>query len=269
MAILKCVEVSHQYGNLRALLDINWDVFNGEFWGIIGPNGSGKTTLLKILSGTLKPTLGHIFFNGKDLCKTEKFKLSQHVSVVAQNTDLNMPFTCREIVSMGRFPHINFLGLLKKKDKDIILESMSMTKTLNFSERFIGELSGGERQRVFIAQALCQTRNIIILDEPTSHLDINYQIEILDLLKRINWEEKTTIIVSLHDLNLASAYCDKLLLLKNGRLYAKGAPSDIISAQTIEDVYKVKAEVLVNPSTKNLQVIPISSYLSRKASSNK
>lgn len=265
---IKCENISHQYGNIKAVIDVSWGIKRGEFWGIIGPNGSGKSTLLRALSGTLKPSFGSVFLDNIDIYRKRIKDVAKEISFVPQTNNLSLTFTCREIVGMGRYPHLNFLGFEKKKDGFIIDEVMNLTRTAYLKDRFVCGLSGGEQQRILIAQALCQTRNILILDEPTSHLDINYQLEILDLLKKINNEENTTILVSLHDLNLASAYCDKLLMLKSGRVFAEGTPPDVISTTIIQDVYKVNAEVNINPSTKKLHVIPLSPYLSKKAGSS-
>ncbi|HIE26326.1 TPA: ABC transporter ATP-binding protein [Candidatus Poribacteria bacterium] len=215
-AVIEVYDLSYKYNLDRSLVlnRINFDVRQGEILGIVGPNGSGKSTLLKLLSGVLKPVEGRILLLGRPLARLNHKSIAKIIAVVPQNTVISFPFTVREIVLMGRSPHLGLLQIERDKDFKISERAMMYTNSLEFADRKIDELSGGERQRVIIARALAQEPQIILLDEPTVHLDLKHQIEIFDLIKQLNIENLMTVVVVSHDLNLAGEYCDRFILLR-------------------------------------------------------
>ena len=231
------------------LKDITFSVNDGELMGIIGPNGSGKSTLLRAISRVLKPLKGEILFKGKEIEKMGFKELAQRVAVVSQSTaEITFNFTVIEYVLLGRIPYRKRFQVLETKtDEKIVANTMALTDITHLSERNVGELSGGERQRAIIARALAQEPELLLLDEPTTHLDIGHQIEILDLVKRLQRERNLTVVIVLHDLNLASLYCDRLLLLKEGRVHSLGTPEEILTYPIIEEVYKTLVVVEKNP----------------------
>ena len=231
------------------LKNITFNVANGELMGIIGPNGSGKSTLLRAISRVLKPVSGEILLKGEEIGKMKFRELAQRISVVSQSTENEMfNFTVREYILLGRTPYRKRFQILESEvDDRIVAEAMSLTDVAYLSERSIRELSGGERQRAIIARALAQEPELLLLDEPTTHLDIGHQVEILDLVKKLNRERNLTVVIVLHDLNLASLYCNRLLLLKEGTVHSAGTPEQILTYSIIEEVYKTLVVVEKNP----------------------
>ncbi len=252
------LEIKNLYGGYYKkdiIKGISLKIQKGEFLGIIGPNGSGKSTLLKLISGTIHRHQGQIIFQNKDITLTPLKELYRKIAFVEQDTLVNFAFTSWEIVLLGRTPHLRRLESESQKDKDIAHNAMSLTDTIKFKNEFINELSSGERQRVIIAKALAQEPILLFLDEPTSHLDIGHQIQILGLLKRLNKEKGLTVVIVLHDLNLASEYCDRLLLLNHGQTYHLGTPEDVLTYQAVETVYKTIVVVKKNPISSKPYVI--------------
>jgi len=229
--------ISFRYHEDWVLQNISFRVEKGEFVGVIGPNGSGKTTLLKILYRLLAPQKGEILFELVPLKKMDRTDIAKRVAVVAQETHLLFPFTVLETVLMGRSPYLKNLVFESEKDLEIAKKAMEWTKILPFSERPLDELSGGERKRVFIARALAQEPEVILLDEPTANLDIHHQIDFLDLIVALNRERGLTIVMASHDMNMASEFCDRLILLQGGRIYQMGTPEEVITRENIENVY--------------------------------
>ena len=246
------------YDKEFSLEDISFDVEAGGFLGIIGPNGSGKSTLLRLMSRALLPKKGDILFENRDIKNFKLKELCRKIAFVPQETLISFSFSVWEIVLMGRMPHLKRLQLETKKDFTVAENSLSMTDSLHLKNKKIDQLSAGERQRVIIAQALAQEPVLLFLDEPTSHLDIGHQIQILDLLKRLNREKNLTIVVVLHDLNLASEYCDKLVLLNEGRIFKKGGVKEVLTYQNVEAVYKTIVLVTSNPVTHKPHVLAVS-----------
>jgi iron complex transport system ATP-binding protein len=247
---LRLDSVSLGYGKQTVLRNISFEARPGEMLGIIGPNGSGKSTLIRGVTRLIQPGNGKIFLDGSDISRVNRQKLAQLVAVVPQNPTLPEPFTALEVVLMGRTPHLGLLRYEGKHDMAIVKSVMEATHTLAFAERRIGELSGGERQRLTIARALAQEPKIILMDEPTANLDINYQIETLDLARQLCRKQKLIVVVTLHDLNLASQYCDRLVVLSEGTVYCQGIPQTVINAQTIKDVYGADVYVYPHPVNK-------------------
>jgi len=234
--------------DLRFLLqDINFEVETKELIGIIGPNGAGKTTLLRAITRIIKPQRGEIFFEGRNIWQMGFKELAQKIAVVTQGPLTNF-MTVEEFVLLGRIPHFKKLQFLETKlDLEIAKKAMTLTDTLRLKDRLIEEISGGERQLVLIARALAQEPQLLLLDEPTAHLDITHQVGILDLISRLNREFGLTVIMVLHDLNLASEYCQQLALINAGRIYKTGPPEEVLQYQIIEQVYKTMVVVERNP----------------------
>lgn len=229
------------------LQDVSFQLRKGEFVGVIGPNGSGKTTLLKILYRLLSPQQGEVFFDRLSLEKMSRGEIAKKIAVVAQETYPAFPFRAIEMVLMGRSPYLGHLMFESPKDLEIAKKAMEWTETLPISQRPIDELSGGERKRVYIARALAQEPEMILLDEPTSNLDIHHQVEFLDLVLSLNREKGLTILMASHDLNLASEYCDRLIFLQNGKIYKMGSPEEVMTRENIEKVYGCEVWVDRNP----------------------
>ena len=263
-AIYRVKNLRFRYDESWVLDGLSFEVREGEILGIIGPNGSGKTTILRILSSVLIPQGGEVRIRGKNLLELKQKEIAQIIGVVPQDTYFPFPFTVGEVVLMGRSPWFSGFGFESSEDLQIASQAMALTNTLSFSNRLIFELSGGERQRVIIARALAQEAQVMLLDEPTAYLDIGYQIEIYDLIKKLNAEKKLTLIIVSHDLNLASEYCDRLILLDGGRIYKMGTPKEVITEENLSRVYQSKVLVEENPVTGAPRVTLLSKLMSRK-----
>lgn len=241
--------VSFAYASRSVLEDISFHIRGGDFVGIIGPNGSGKSTLLKNMSRVLAPQGGAIYLAEEDLEKIPRGRLARKIAVVPQETAVNFAFTVEEVVLMGRTPHLGRFQWEGPEDRRIAREAMEATGILPLAQRPITTLSGGERQRAIIAQALAQQPRVLLLDEPTSHLDISHQVEIFELLRVLSQREQVTVIANLHDLNLAAQYCDYLILLSEGRVFALGSPAKVLTPENVEAVYGTEVLVDLNPAT--------------------
>jgi len=237
--------VSLGYDHQAILHDVSMQARPSQILGLVGPNGSGKSTLIKGMTRTIELLSGHISIGGRDMRTIKRDQLARLVATVPQDPALPAAFTAFEVVLMGRTPHLGLLRHEGGKDLAIAWQAMEATHTQSFAERRVNELSGGERQRLIIARALTQQPKAMLLDEPTANLDINHQVEILNLVKSLCLEQGLTVIIALHDLNLAAQYCDWMVMLNGGRVYAEGTPLDILTASNIKKVYG--AEVCVYP----------------------
>jgi iron complex transport system ATP-binding protein len=247
--ILQVNNVSAGYGRHIVLRDISFSVEKGEFLGILGPNGSGKSTLLKVLSRVIPPLQGDVLFENNNITDLRPRELAQKIAFVAQETVINFPFTVWEIVLMGRIPFVGKFQLETKRDFNFAQEALAAVNSLDLRDSNITQLSAGERQRVIIAKALCQQPILLFLDEPTAHLDISYKVEILNLLKQLNENKNLTVIIVLHDLNLASQYCNRIILLKDGRLVCDGDISEVLTKINIDKVYNTEVVLDRHPFT--------------------
>ncbi len=226
-----------QYRQTWVLRDVSFRASKGDFIGVIGPNGSGKTTLLKVLSHEVTPQRGNVLLDGVPLKKLRRSEIARRIAVVPQETHFLFPFSALEVVLMGRTPYLGHHLFESQKDLDVATEVMEQTETLSLADRPIDELSGGERKRVFIARALAQEPEVILLDEPTANLDIHHQVDFLDLISALNRETGLTILMASHDMNIASEFCRSLLLLQGGVLKKMGSPGEVITRENIEHVY--------------------------------
>jgi iron complex transport system ATP-binding protein len=253
--MIECKNISFGYADKRVIEDISISFTPGIFYGIIGPNGSGKTTMLDLLSKHLNPASGGIYYQGKTLFSYSSMQLSKEFAVVPQNFYINFAFTVKEVVMMGRYPHIPRFAGPTSEDIRIVDEVMEKTGIRPFEHRFITELSGGERQRVVFARALAQNTPVLILDEATSNLDINYSISLFNVTEQGVKQEGKTVIAVMQDINLAAAYCDYLIFLYAGRIAAHGVTPEVLNAETIDAVFQVDAKIFHDSFSDSLQVV--------------
>jgi len=246
--ILKVENVSFAYDSTDVLQDVCFDVRKGDILGIVGPNGSGKTTLLKCLNRVLKPKSGAVLVGIQNIGRMRRKQIAREMGVVPQDSSVNFPFTVLEIVLMGRTPHLKLLSGESAEDLRIVRQAMARAGVDHLADRRINEISGGQRQLVFIARALAQAPRVLLLDEPTLHLDINHQLEILELLKDLAHREKITTVWVSHDLNLAARYSDGLILLHRGIIIASGSPQSVLTRENIREAYGVEVEINLTDS---------------------
>jgi iron complex transport system ATP-binding protein len=243
------------YSGAEVLRGVSIDLAEGDFVGVIGPNGSGKTTLLRSMSRALEPMSGRVELDGRDVYSIPAREFARRVAVVPQDTIVAFDFSVIEIVLMGRSPRLGRFAVESAGDTSIAFEALELTGTGHLRDRSINALSGGERQRVMVARALAQEPEVLLLDEPTSHLDISFQFEIMDLIRSLNRERSLTVLAVLHDLSLASQYCDRLVLIGDGSVQAAGAPEDVITSENIRRVYGAEVWVRKHPTTHRPYVI--------------
>ena len=248
---------SHVQEEVQVLDAVSLEVQRGTIVGLLGPNGSGKTTLLRIVSGVLKPLAGSVRLDGRPIEQLSRRDLARRVAVEPQETHSTFDFSVLDMVLMGRYPHLGPFALEGAADQAIARDALAVTGTAAFETRAFATLSGGEKQRVVIASALAQASDMLLLDEPTAALDLRYQFEITLLLRRLNAERGTTMIVSTHDLNLAAALCERIVLLKQGRVLAQGPTRETLTAENIRLLYDVDADVQFHPRAGHLTVVPI------------
>lgn len=247
------------YDSKVILKDINLTIEENEFLGIIGPNGSGKTTLIRAMTRIIRPRSGRVVWDGQDISEIDLRDLARLAAVTSQGYDTEFDITVCDYVLLGRIPYRRpFQFLETAKDKEIVEQAIALTESGPFKDRLLKELSAGERQLVFIARALAQEPKLLFLDEPTSHLDIAHQVKILDLIRRLNKKNKITVIIILHDLNLAGEYCDRIVLMDMGRVYKIGSPEEILTYQNIERVYKTIVMVEKNPISAKPYILLVS-----------
>lgn len=244
--LLQITDLRGGYENFQ-LSDVHFTLDKGDFAGIIGPNGSGKSTLLKLMMGNLKPTKGKVMFDGNDLTRMPAIKKAQSIAVVNQRiADTSM--TVIEYVLLGRIPYRQLFQFFERKEDIAKAEKyMEMTGIQKYRNVPLSSLSGGEQQLAAITRALTQEPKLLLLDEPTSMLDISHQVQVLDLVSKMNYELELTVLMIIHDLNLASTYCNRLLLMDQGKLYKDGTPQEVLHYQVIEDVYKTVVLTIENP----------------------
>jgi len=240
-----------------ALRDISVSVAPGSLTGLLGPNGCGKTTLLKLLSGVLKPELGSVRLGEREVRLLSARTIAQQIAVVPQETHPALEFTVLEMVLMGRHPPLGAFQLEGPNDLAIAREALLATGTAHLAGRSYMTLSGGEKQRVVIASALAQKPSVLLLDEPTASLDLGYQLEIASLLKQLNRERGVTMVLATHDLNLAAALCDTLVLVREGRVLMQGPTNDVLTSATVQQLYGVIADVTFHERAGHMTVIPV------------
>ena len=255
--MLSCSHAAVGYGEKLVLRDVSFQITKGEYVALIGSNGTGKSTLIKCVSGLLPLEGGEMQICGKDLRRLKARERARMVAVVPQSYYVDYGFTVEDIVMMGRNPYIDLRHRESKKDREIAERAMELTKTTQFRDRLYNELSGGERQRVILARAITQQPQIILLDEPTSALDLHHQIEVMELIRDLNEKEQITVMAVLHDINLASRFCSRIVILKDGKVKADGTPQEVINRDEMEALYDMKLFVKNNPLLGKPEIIPI------------
>lgn len=241
--VLKAKSIQVNYGEKKILKDVSIEVKDGEIVSVIGPNGSGKSTLIKTLSRCIKPASGEIYLRGKNMANLPTRVIAQEMAILPQFKNTPMDITVKDLVSYGRFPHLNFGERLSKEDYTIIDWAIEKTKLKNLRSRYLSTLSGGELQRAWIAMSLAQKPNILLLDEPTTFLDISYQLELLEIIKELNKSLNLTVVMVLHDLNQAARYSDNIFVLSDGRMWEYSHPDSILKAELLKEVFNIDGHI--------------------------
>ena len=247
--------ITFYYADTKVIDDFSINLAAAKFYGIIGPNGSGKTTIIDLLVNHRQPAEGTLNYRGRKLAGYSKYELSREIALVPQNFYINFPFTVQEIVMMGRYPRIPRFASPAAEDREIVRTVMEQSRIVEFADRYVTELSGGERQRVVFARALAQKTPVLILDEATSNLDINYTISLLNIAAAGVRQEGKTVIAVMQDINLAAAFCDHLIFMAKGRIMADGPTDEILNPETLHSVFGVDAKVYFEDYCNSLQVV--------------
>ncbi len=255
--LLKLDKISYSYpGGIQAVCDVSLRLKQGGFTALMGANGSGKTTLARIASGVLPPVKGSVLFERKDLYRMNRREIARMMAFVPQNIHVDFPFTCRQIVLMGRYSHLGLMGIEGERDYKQADLALEMTGIPHLSDRMIQNLSGGERQRVFIAQAVASQPQLMILDEPVSALDIKNKVLILKLLRSLVREKGITVLAILHDINMASLFADDIVMLRQGMIVASGPPGEVLTPSVIHEVYDVEVDMIESPVLPGRFMVP-------------
>lgn len=242
-------QISAGYGSANVLHSVSVGVQTGEFVGLLGPNGCGKSTLLRVLSGVLRPRSGAVSLEGRDLLEWTAMERARRIAFVPQSETAAFDFSVRDIVLMGRYPHRQKFRSETAQDYEIVAQALTDADISPLADRLVTELSGGEHRRVLLARALAQQTPLLLLDEPTAHLDITHQAELLLLTRRLMRERGIGVMAALHDLNQAAEYCDRLILMRGGEIVAEGPPEITLTADNLRQVYGAEAQIGVNPAT--------------------
>ena len=240
--------------------NLSVDFPQGEVISIIGPNGCGKSTLLKALCRMLKPMQGEILLQGTEITKLNTKNVAKRIALLSQHNMAPGDITVKQLVYYGRHPHKGLFDRKTKEDEEIVTWAMESTGVLDYKDRMVAALSGGERQRVWLAMALAQKPEILFLDEPTTYLDISHQLELMELVREINQKFGMTIVMVLHELNQASRYSDRLVVMKKGKIMAYGTPKEVVSEEILKEVYHIQSEIDEDPLSSNPRIHPMTIY---------
>jgi iron complex transport system ATP-binding protein len=244
--LLKIQSLSVSYASRQILHEVSLDVQSGQILALIGPNGAGKSTLIRAASGVI-PYSGHVRTNGDDFISLTPMQRARYIATVPQAVSLPPAFTVWETVLLGRTPYLGFLGQPSQHDEEIARQSLQRVSALPFMDRRVGELSGGEQQRILLARALCQSTPILLLDEPTAHLDLQYQVGLLELVTELAHKDNLAVLIALHDLNLAAHYADRIALMVAGNIKAMGTPKEVLLPELIAEAYCLPVQVVKHP----------------------
>lgn len=251
--MIEADNITFSYGAKQVIDSVSLNLEKGRFYGIIGPNGSGKTTLVDLLAGHLRPHRGTVRLDGRDLATCSRKEIARRVALVPQDFRINFPYTCEEVVMMGRYPHIPRFGRPSARDREMVSGVMARTALSAFAGRFVHQLSGGERQRVVFARSLAQGTDVLLLDEATANLDMQHTIGLLNLAaERV--AGGALVVAVMQDINLAAMYCDRLVCMCRGRVHAQGPLADVLNEQMLRAVFQVTTQVAFNPFSGARQV---------------
>jgi iron complex transport system ATP-binding protein len=254
--ILDVQHISKSYSQTKIFSDLNWTVERGHFWGIIGPNGCGKTTLLHLISGVEKLDEGQILLEGQSVHKYSRKSLAQKLAVLKQDGVPPLSYTVREVIEMGRYPFQSWFGKEQHQQKNDVVEEILHLLDLNeLASVPLHLLSGGQRQRVALGKVMAQEPELVLLDEPTTFLDLRYQMQFMELVAKWQREQGLTVIAVMHDLNLASLFCNQLLLLSQGEIYAEGTPIEVLSSEIVQSIFDVSSHVATHPKYQLPQIM--------------
>ena len=245
--MIRIEKISLGYQEKKVISNLSLDFGKGEFCALLGPNGAGKSTLLKAMIGFHEPDDGEIIINDKTLTKWPRYELAKQIAIIPQDFQLQFDYTVKELVFMGRFPYLGYWQNYSKHDSEIVEEVLAKLDLLRLQEELYSQLSGGERRRVSIARALVQETDILLMDEAFANLDINHQLEIMQLLSQVNKEQNKLIILVSHNINLTSEYCDRIVMMKKGKLIADGKPGEVVNKQVIRALYGIDLTIINNP----------------------
>lgn len=265
--VLSTHAVESGYGNRRVVHGVDLEVPTGKITVLIGANACGKSTLLKTMARVLIPTAGSVQLDGEHLTKIPTRQLARHLGLLPQQPVAPEGIVVSDLVSRGRHPHQGLFASTTQADRHLVEEALTVTGTASLAQRRIDELSGGQRQRVWIAMALAQRTDVLLLDEPTTFLDLAHQVEVLDLLTDLNHRRGTTIVLVLHDINLAARYADHVIAMKEGRVLASGAPCEVVTEKLMFDVFGLHSQVIADPSSGMPLVIPLGRHHTQDKSS--
>jgi iron complex transport system ATP-binding protein len=249
--------ISAGYGETEILNDLDLTIPPGRITVIVGANACGKSTLLRTMSRLLSPHRGQVLLDGKSIHKTPPRELARTLGLLPQSPIAPEGITVADLVSRGRHPHQNLFSRWSLRDDEAVDGALAATKTVELADRPVDELSGGQRQRVWIAMALAQETEVLLLDEPTTFLDISHQIEVLDLLTDLNHSRGTTVVMVLHDLNLAARYADHLVAMTDGRVHVSGAPAEVLTEETVRQVFGLESCIIIDPTSGRPIMLPI------------
>jgi iron complex transport system ATP-binding protein len=247
--VMNLDRVGYRYGSHWALRGVSMEIGAGELVGILGPNGSGKTTLLKVADRILDAHEGTLSLRGQPIQAYNRTALAREIAMVPQENHFQFVFSCLEVVLMGRFAHMGLFQFEGERDMAVALEAMEAAHCADLAQRPINQLSGGEKQRVLLARALAQEPGLVLLDEPTSFLDLRFKKEIFELLSSLKKERGLSLMIVSHDIDLSARYCDRIVLLDRGKVYAEGTPEEVLTARNVEAVYGCPVSVDNNPAT--------------------
>ncbi len=249
MPSLSAEHLSISYGDINIVQDLNLNIPKGKITTIIGPNGCGKSTILKAMARILHPKSGTIYLDGKAIDKQPSKEIAKKMAILPQTPEAPSGLTVSELVTYGRFPHQSGFGRVTTEDKKIVDWSLEVTGMIQYKNRPVDALSGGQRQRVWIAMALAQQTDLILLDEPTTYLDLAHQLEVLELLQTLNREQGRTIVMVLHDLNHAARFADYIVAMRSGKIVCEGTPEEVITSDVLKEVFYIDAEIVQDPRT--------------------
>ena len=253
---LEVQDLSVHYGSKPILQEVSLEVFSGEIMALIGPNGAGKTTLIRAVSGTIKPFGGHVRVLGEALEHMPDARRASSLAVVPQARNLPAAYTVWQTVLMGRTPYLGWLGQPSQKDIQKTTQALERTSLLDLADRQVGKLSGGEQQRILLARALAQDTQVLLLDEPTAHLDLRHQSSLLNLVRALAQETGIAVLMALHDLNLVSLYANRVVLLAEGRVRVQGSPAEVLTQENLEAAYQVPLNIVPHPEYGTPLILP-------------